>query len=310
MAKSDFDALLRELPHVLVLIILILVLLVVLTKFQVVHCSQIPGNWCEIYCTQIMRSKSTVALISGDEGIGDPRSLKNLLEKTRVYTPVTPIQASALTQGTLKNFDLVIIERAKRMSTLQVRAIEDFVNRGGTLILIGDAASEQYVDRYDLLWAAGQNTSFYQDLVLRGVTPESQEWKDAWKSVEYSEWYDYLLRANTTRIGFGRLSSVVAAEFDRTENVSGNVTLDGVFLNHMVYRGIVGEYPIDINNFAVVTMNPSAVTLIAMLNKDGKDYPAIFETKYAGRILYFAFPLEAANSSTLVTNVVDYLIPC
>jgi uncharacterized membrane protein len=196
------------------------------------------------------------------------------------------------------------------MSTLQVQAVQEFVDRGGTLILIGDAASEQYVDNYDLVWARGQNTSFYQDLVVRGVAPDSQEWKDAWKSVEFSDWYTYLIHANTTTVGFGRLSSVIAAEFDHTENVTGNVTLDGVFLNHMVYRGIVGEYPIEIDKFAVVNFDPSAVTLIATINKDGKDYPAIFETKYAGRILYFAFPLEAANSTTLITNVIDYLIPC
>jgi len=56
-------SLMSQVVHLLVLALMLVALLVLLTKFNWVHCSQVPGNWCDIYCNTIMRSHSRIALL-------------------------------------------------------------------------------------------------------------------------------------------------------------------------------------------------------------------------------------------------------
>ncbi|NYZ78341.1 hypothetical protein H0N96_02995, partial [Candidatus Micrarchaeota archaeon] len=153
MAATDGMAeLKRELPHILVLVILLLVVLVLLTKFQWVHCTQVPGNWCDIYCNYVLQAHSRVAIVSDPAagGIGDAYALETMIRRVRPTTYVEPLPLEALSYGAIKGYDLIVLEQMKKITFGQARAIDDFVRGGGTLLWIGDAASEYYIDENDL----------------------------------------------------------------------------------------------------------------------------------------------------------------
>jgi len=150
MAHDAASDLARELPHVIVLVVLVLVLLVVVTKFNWVHCSQIPGNWCEVYCNVVMRTHSRVALVYGDDGIGDPTALENMIRRVRPYTYLEPVRLSDASYGMLKGYDLVILEHARSVSYKESRALREYLNKGGMMVWVGDSASRHYYDQIDI----------------------------------------------------------------------------------------------------------------------------------------------------------------
>ena len=306
-----------EIPNLIVLALLIVVLLVVLTKFQWVHCSQIPG-WCGIYCDTIMRSHSRVAMIYGEDGTGSAAALENVIREYRPQTYIEPLSADMLSTNALKNYDLIIMEHMRTLSSRQSQAIMNYVNRGGTLVWVGDAASAHYYDPYDLQYAFTQNETFYAeleaDLVKRNLneTLNSTYAQSRISAFEKTPYAVILANKDNLTIGFSNMSVVIAARYVKTEPLPKNSNLSIISRDHMLVRGLNPNIAMPVVNFTIVNINPAApVELIASVKTpDKKTYPAIFETRYAGRIIYFAFPLENLQSITLLTNLLDYLVPC
>ena len=319
----------KELPHLIILVILVVVLLVVLTKFQWVHCSQIPGNWCEIYCTQIIRSHSRVALISGNEGIGVPRELQNEIKRVRPYTYLEPFPESSLSAGLLKNYDLIVLERMQRITFKQSQAIRDYVNRGGSVIWIGDAASKYYVDQIDaaeevrrIMDELEKKGVFEQLLAGKGVItksvglikasdiPENSTLEDVKKIVEEKYAVDSVDNLVNKTKGFGPLSDIIGAKYVETKTVNKTLELQIITYDHLITKGLLGRFDFNPGQYVVVSENPARVTKLASIKDGENEYPAILETRYSGKVIYVAYPLEKTNSSTLVNNLFDYLITC
>ena len=289
----------KELPHILVILILVVVLLVVLTKFQWIHCSQVPGNWCEIYCNTIMRSHSRIALISGDTGIGDPQTLAGMLTHARSYNSyIEPFPQSQMSFGLLKGYDLVIIEKMKNVSITQAQALESYLNAGGSMIWIGDSATRYYVDEFELQKARDLDTQMVAEMKARGETPVNEHY-----------YYDILVNSTTQR-GFGILEKVLMARYIETKTGQKNVELETVNIDHLTMKGLMKDFGVPVTEFAVVSENPEAVSKLAVLKVGDKEYPGIFETRYAGRVLYVSYPLEQTNSTVLLQNILDYLVTC
>ncbi|MDP2718045.1 MAG: hypothetical protein Q8P02_04845 [Candidatus Micrarchaeota archaeon] len=311
----------RDLAHIVVLAVLVLVLLVVLTKFQWIHCSQVPG-WCNIYCGTITRSSSQVAMLFGPEGdgIGNPTGLGSLENKIRGIRPdlaFVPLPVQDLGAGVLKRFDVVILERAKTLTTLQVRVLLDYVKAGGTLVMVGDSATVQTIDPFDLLQAKRQESLFFQRLgdalVMRNATTDSAYYNQSVEAWKKTEAFDILNSSNTTRYGFRQMVDVVAAEYNRTEirprGDYANLTIARP--DHLVSKGL--QYTLNntqIQEYAVVQANPSRADILAFIQDGDFRYPGIIETRFAGKVLYFAFPPEYVNSNTLLANTFDYIAAC
>ena len=326
---SEIDSLRKDLPHLIVLVALVVILLVVLTKFQWIHCSQIPG-WCNAYCSVITRSHSRVGLVSGEDGIGDPQALYNIIQRERGYTYLEQVGLSQLSSGSLKGYDLVILEKMKTVSSREAKAIKDYVDRGGSVLWIGDAATVQIPDQYDLLKAREANATFYDKLyravASKNETLEDQYAKDQIKRWEDTDDYKILVRAGLQKEydatgavkdrpsptpSFEKLKDVLGARYVETRKLSTPVDFEVYDRNHYLTRGLKARFTADPGSFAEVAEDASRVTKIAGLKTpDGKTYPFILEARYTGRVVFFAYPLEASNSTTLVGNVVDYLVPC
>ena len=314
----------KDITHLVVLAVLVVVLLVVATKFQWVHCSMIPG-WCNVYCDVITRSHAQVALIHGPpgDGIGNPvaddletrGNLENEIRALRPDIALLSISVDDLSAGLLKRYDVVILERAKRMSSRQITVLTDFVARGGTLVFVGDSATEQYVDPYDLLLAQQERDEYYEDLEHE-LERRNETWDSAYanrsvKEFRKTETYDLLNQSDKVRTGFRKLVAVTAAEYNRTISRNYFVNLSIALPDHLVAKGLLKKLTdTQIRQYAIVEVDPASTDVIAYVEDGNKRYPGIVETRYAGKVLYFAFPPERGNSATLLANTWDYIAAC
>lgn len=303
----------KEIPHLLVLAVLIIVLLVVLTKFQWIHCTLIPG-WCSLYCDQIIRSHPQVALIYDDYGIGDAQILENSIREVRPNIVLTPFQLKDLSSGLLKRYDLVILTRAKNVTSRQTQVLFDYLNAGGSLVLVGDSATEHTYDMYDILLATQANQSFY-DRLTRDLWSRNMTWTSAYANQSISDWkkteqYDMLVNSSLVRTGFRKLTRVVGAAYNKTIERRYFVNLSIAHPYHMITKGLMKEFQTQAREYAIVYPDPASTEILAFVVDKDERYPGIIETRYSGRVIYFAFPPEFINSNTLFTNVWDYLVPC
>ena len=307
--ETPVEQLEKLIPNLIILVILLLALLTVLTKFGWVHCTQVPVfNWCDVYCPYVEGGKSRVAVLYGTDGMGDPQALRALLGRQRGFTLVEPLEGTELSAGILKKYDLVVVEHFKTASTRQVDAIIGYLDAGGTVVWIGDAFSSQYVDEFDLLKAGQLNDSFYSNFVSANVTPGSKEWNDAWNAAKKQTWYKYLYNKTSLR-GFDVLEDYLRARYNGTIK-SAKTELKIVDPAHPLVKGLFKQFPISSEEFVRVYPDASGINLVAQVVAPGGVYPGILETRYAGKIIYVAFPLEEVDSPTLLVNLLDYLASC
>lgn len=289
------DDLKRELPHVILLGVLLLVLLVVVTKFKWIHCSQVPGDWCSVYCS--ISGKSRVALVSGDNGTGDPSYLFGLISNSRQYTLIEPYPAEGLSTSLLRNYELVVFEKMKRITPSQEKAIKEYADTGGSIIWIADAGTEHYLSPRDLQDALDKNES------------------------DPGYYEDYVKEVNKTK-GFGGMSSLLKVTFQKMENSTQHLKFKVVDRNSLVTRGMNSTFDVIANETAVVNADPSQAAILYSVygtkscTKD-KPCPAITAYKYAGWIVYSSIPLEGIKSpfaraevSTALANIFDFLVSC
>ncbi len=114
--------------RILALLVLVFVLLYILTWTNTLKCERIPG-WCNIYYS--VKGKPKVLIAYGDYGLGNPDLLSDILANPE-YVGVRPtmLHIDHINPGNLKEFDLVIVERARKMSTEKVKMFIDYANTG------------------------------------------------------------------------------------------------------------------------------------------------------------------------------------
>ncbi|MEK6954779.1 MAG: hypothetical protein AABX01_07235 [Candidatus Micrarchaeota archaeon] len=288
MASPISDDFKKEIPHIIVLAILVFILLFVVTKFKWVHCSQVPGDWCSIYCK--MSGNSRVAIVHGEGGLGDADELSRMITRNRIYTYVEPLPMSRLSLGVLKGYELVIVEGAKRISPLQINALRDYASSGGSLLWVADSGTEHYLTSND-----------YQDALNRNDTDPG--------------YYERLVKKINQTKGFGdSLSQILQVNWKKNDS-GKQLTLSITQKDHLIARGLRPEFPIDATEFSIVNRNSASGDAIAFIygtKECTKDAPcdAVIANRYAGPVAYVAFPLEQSASKTLVTNMMDYLVTC
>ncbi len=285
-------------PHVIALVVLLLVLLVVLTKFKWVHASQVPGNWHDIYCGDILPGvslsggHSRVALVYDDLAMGDWRVLQQRIANERLFTLVEPIPEFDISSGLLSQYELVILHN-KRITLKEAQAVEDYLASGGTVLMIGDAASQYYLSPDELAEA---------DVI--------EQAKPGWKAFKINE--------TAAQKGFGVLANQLGAQYLGGVNES-SFEVKTVLRQHLVMAsfpdGLKGFPPLP---FAKVAADPAYTTKLASIVQGKDEYPGVLETKlglpFFGRtyMMYVAFPIENAGpgSKTLLQNIMDYLVVC
>ncbi len=136
-----------EITHVVLLVLLLFILLFILTWTNIIPCKNIPG-WCPIFYS--LKGAPSIVIVYGSSGLGDPDALLSLLNNRDVIPRrfgglINKMQLSLISPQALKKYDVVIVTRAKKIRTEQLKILRDYVlknPRQGRLIWTGDAGTE------------------------------------------------------------------------------------------------------------------------------------------------------------------------
>ncbi|MBI1974084.1 hypothetical protein HYS54_04690, partial [Candidatus Micrarchaeota archaeon] len=135
----DTAAIRKNLPHLIAAVILIFVLLFVLTRFGYMRCSDVPG-FCGIYYSIVGTPR--IAIVGGTDGMGDPEALRGLIaERTGRFADLIPLD-QLTAGGVLDNYQVIIVDKARKIDTATLKTFSNFVSRGGKLVWIGDAGTQ------------------------------------------------------------------------------------------------------------------------------------------------------------------------
>lgn len=279
---------LRDYLNIGFLILALFVGLYLATKFGFIHCSQLP-HWCKIYSTVSSslygRVYPNVAVLYGNEGIGNPQALTNYLRsQCRLHVRAIPIKT--IGPANLENYDAVIVEKARRLDAQQLEMLWDFVSKGGKLIIIGDVGVE------------GNDYLTWEDLEENKegiVNPWDRKKEDG------------------TIIDFG--SSLLGLKY--VETVSGaGVTAIIKFNKDLLTDGLPDSLSLEgpiavIVPYGTSVLGPVKVVAVADgLRAYGEykpPYPAVIRVGY--RLAYFAYPPEVAGTrhKILLLNLCEFV---
>ncbi len=127
---------------ILGLIVLIAAFLMLATWLGLVKCGTIP-YWCDAY--EFVLGAPRVGIVYGDSGLGDPEKLKEqlLLPNGVNAKAVDLIYVDRISLGNLKNYKLIIVEKARVLSADQLAMFMDYANQGGRLVWVADSGVER-----------------------------------------------------------------------------------------------------------------------------------------------------------------------
>ncbi len=291
---AEKPSIVRDAAHILVLLVLLLVLLVVVTKFKIVHPSAIPG-WQGVYCTYVEQKHSVVGFVYGADGAGDPEQLVQDLTKNRPLLRTELVRLQDATPALLSRYEVIVLERSRTVPIRVVSVLEGYLDSGGTLVWTGDSLSHQVLDERDFEEARQLNSTTYRN------------WANSTSTGK--DYYSWFLETYGNVQGFGGFGDKFLGGYLRTERASSTTFLKPVIREHLLLSGIAST-PLEQGGFLGVVNQNDDVDMLASIEHSSEVFPGILEKKYVGRVLYFAFPLEALGSKTFIDNVFDYLVTC
>jgi len=310
----DTEYLIKNGVHAVILIVLVLVLLFVLTFTGVMKCSQLPvmgEAWCDVYWSikTFTTGMPKVLIVYGDSGMGNPigfgnGSLEELLSDPAIagiYPDTLPIDRVNL--GNLRNYDLVIVERARKIETKQLRAFIDYVTQptGGTLVWTGDAGTE--LGPNDIyLYTKDRNPD---DDFNRVIGP----WER--RDGDYMVLFDELIGVKPVDYNLTAFCKIGSCRLDGP-TLAGNLETEPSG-NHPLIRGISRTLPLYVfpnQDFAVVETISGGITTevlsldfgakIGMPGHDlNRSVPLIVTSGIGERVIYYALPPELYANARL-----------
>ncbi len=124
------------------LFILLLVLLWVLVFTGLLGCNFLPGG-CDVYYFIVKGRPPQVLIAYSDSGLGNPEQLERLLADREILgSNVRSMHIDLLTYGTIGDYDLIIVEKAKKICSEKLLLFQYYLNTGGKLVWTGDAGTE------------------------------------------------------------------------------------------------------------------------------------------------------------------------
>ena len=295
---ASYSEAIEKLPlifKVLILLALLFTLLFVLTWTNTMRCSTIPG-WCSIYYS--IKGRPKVLIVYGDSGLGKPELLAKILARPHGLG-IRPrlMHIDSISLGNLKEYDLVIVERARIMSSAKIKMFFDYANSGGKLVWIADSgveapSSEEYLYEDEI--------SFDKNAEHKLVSPWARKYKDQailfneFLSVEYIANFSELRKVSKNEMYIGNLKPI-----NRTNpfvfGISGSLPF---YLAHDADFAIVK--PIETGTSTIVLTLDFGSSFHAKDKKIPREIPIIVANskanlmgfKISENIAYYAIPPE------------------
>lgn len=283
-----------------ILVILLLVLSALLIHFNIVSCGFYSQVGCEVYYGIIAGGKPRVLIVHANSGMGDPQLLFDTLKSARIGARVSTRELESTTLPLLQQNQLVIVEKAQKMSLQDIKMFQDYASRGGRLIWTGDAGTKKNDNESD------QNYFLkFSDRKVGG----SEEFIGPWarRSGDNQVSFDYLLGVQFV----GNYCTIKAC--DKSE-ITGY--FDFPNQSDKLSNGLTQGLPF-YGDFSLVKLNDSGTQKVIAfidyranfisdknnaagdyfwLSKEsqnfGRNFPAIVSSGLGGRVAYYSFPPE------------------
>ena len=281
----------KDAVHIAMLLLLIFVGLFILTWIGMLGCRSLPG-WCDVYYAVVGKPK--ILIVSGNEGLGNPELLQTTLADPKILgarAQKLSIQNTSL--GNLQQYHLVIVEKAKKISTKQLQMFIDYVKGGGRLVWTGDAGTEGFTEE-ELLYEDERNETGKHEIISPWARKDGDNIVsfDELISVEFKGNYCEIKQCNESFPWIGSLEP----EPERTHRLINGLQQGLQFYGNF---SIVEETPKNVSTRAL-----SIKTLTRVVDETGKDYgtefPLIVTTspssafglKFGEKVAYYAVPPE------------------
>lgn len=271
------------------LLVLGVIVLFLLTWSGIVRCGDIPF-WCDAY--EAVLGEPRVLIAHGDTGLGEPEALRELLvsPETSSAIAVDMLHMDTLSLGNLKRYNLVIVEKAKKMDIEQLQMFRDYVTKnGGRLVWVGDAGTKK--GEGEVITTDNNELNKFLDNPWARAKDEGDEYS----TVSFDEF-----------LGL-RFVNNYCDEFSCNGGfVVGALKPEITREHHLIY-GFSPSLELEINSdrqFSIVKQFPNASNSTIVLNldqmstKQGKEnsipqqIPMIATSGFGERIAYYAYPLE------------------
>ncbi|MEK6957756.1 MAG: hypothetical protein AABW99_02155 [archaeon] len=132
----------NNITHLVILLVLVVALLAVLIFTGLIGCNIVPGG-CDIYYSVLKGGKPDVLIVYGDSGLGDHTKLEQALtDRGALNINVRSMPVEKISYGNIKEYNLVIVEQAKKICSKELKIFEYYINNGGKLVWTGDAGTE------------------------------------------------------------------------------------------------------------------------------------------------------------------------
>ncbi len=281
---AEMRPILKDVYHVGLAAVMVLLILGLVTWSGLLPCRDIPG-WCDVYYG--IRGQPKTLIAYGDTGLGDPDALAQFLRDPR-YTSATNIsrqEIDFISAGNLKQFDLVIVTRAKQMSTDKLRAFMEYADAGGRLVWTGDAGTQITGDD-QFLYADDVDVNAQHELISPWARKDVEEdiavRFDQYISVDYlGNWCD--LRECDISNQAGKLVPESGSDHRLIFGIAPNLRLYGDF-------ALVND--IGIGSTRVMSVDTEAKVIDLENNDLGRIFPMIVTSGIGEKVVYYAVPPE------------------
>lgn len=293
-----------NITRIAILVFLLAALLGVLVLTGIMGCSTIPGG-CEIYYRVVRDGSPSVLVVYSDYGLGNPDKLVQLLNERDVLgAHAKTMDIEKLTYANVRDYDLIIVERARKICSSKLKIFQYYTAAGGRLVWTGDAGTE--------LCSGGQPNDRYQqndEFLLASQHEEGGAqvaigpWarKDGDKQLLFNEFIgaDYI----GNYCDFGKCPP--ASEVGRIEVTNTGHKLTYGLSPSLPYHGDFGIVKTRKSGDArvIATLDYGADLLGKAIDKpwleSGKQYnfgrqlPFIVSNQVGERVAYYAAPIEA-----------------
>ncbi len=281
---AEMRPILKDAYHVALAIGMVLLILGLLTWSGLIPCRDVPG-WCSVYYG--IKGPPKTLIVFGNEGLGNPDELAQLLRDPR-YTGATNIsrqEIDFISAGNLIQFDLVIVTRAREMSTSKIQAFMEYADAGGRLVWTGDAGTQLTKDD-QFLYTDDVDENATHEIISpwarRDVENNTAVRFDNYISVDYlGNWCS--LRDCEISQQVGKLTPESGADHRLIFGTAPNLRLYGDFAL-VEDRGL--------GSTRVLSVDTETIVHNAENEELGRVFPIIVTSGVGEKVAYYAVPPE------------------
>ncbi|MFH0970816.1 MAG: hypothetical protein V1776_05150 [Candidatus Diapherotrites archaeon] len=299
MTQIEMRPILKDTYHIVIAIVMVLLILGLATWSGIIQCRDIPG-WCDVYYT--IKGPPKTLIVFGNEGLGDPDLLASALREPNhaAATNISRQDIDFVSAGNLKQFDLVIVTRARQISTSKLEAFMEYVDAGGRLVWTGDAGTVLgEKDEFLYLDDIDTNNSFLNNKIIEKpenmpqhelISPWARKITSEKRIIRFDHYLSVQYEGNWCQIRDCEISQQVGTLVP--ESGADHKLIYGIKQNLQLYGDFALTQDIGIGSTRVLSVDTES-NVIGLDKKElGRIFPIIVTSGIGERITYYAVPPE------------------